>query len=165
MLHPLKKIAKKASTLFKSKPASNLLEELSDKPYDFSNKSYDEQLLLTHFFITTLPTLLRNFDKAAMYSSIEIRMPFMDWRLVCFLFSLPTESKIVKGFTKLILRDAMNGILPEKIKNRKLKIGLAAPKKQWEQRPDLSAYLKEKNCNNWKELNKSLLLGETFSAV
>ncbi len=140
----------------KNSPAFQL-DELSDRPYDFSNKPYNEQLLYNHFFIGTLPTLLRNFDKAAMYSSIEIRMPFMDWRLVCFLFSLPVESKIGKGFTKLILRDAMNGVLPEKIKNRKLKIGLAAPKKEWEKRTDLSAFMKDNNCTSWKELNLFLI--------
>jgi len=153
-----KSLLKRTSNSSDSAKSAFDLPELSDQPYDFSAKPFEDRLLYEHFFITTLPTLLRNFDKAAMYSGIEIRMPFMDWRLVCFLFSLPKESKVGNGFTKLILRDAMKGILPEKIRTRKLKIGLAAPKKDWEERPELLAYLKERNCKNWSELNKSLVL-------
>src|SRR5205823_8490494 len=50
-------------------------------------------ILYNQFHLTMLPTILRNFDKMAMQHSIEIRMPFMDWRLVTFVFSLPDESK------------------------------------------------------------------------
>jgi len=58
-------------------------------------------------------------------------MPFLDWRLVAYVFSLPLESKVGGGYTKRILRDAMVGLMPENIRTRKLKIGLNAPMVEW----------------------------------
>ncbi len=83
------------------------------------------------FHSTTLPTLLRNWDRASMRHGVEIRMPFMDWRLVTYIFSLPPESKVKNGFSKRILRDAMKGYLPENIRTRKYKIGINAPMPEW----------------------------------
>lgn len=83
------------------------------------------------FHITILPTLLRNYDRYSMASGVEIRMPFMDWRLVAFTFSLPWTSKIGGGYTKRIMRDALKDILPEKIRTRRDKIGWNAPLHEW----------------------------------
>ena len=89
------------------------------------------QSLYEIFHITILPTLLRNYDRYSMASGVEIRMPFMDWRLVCFTFSLPWTSKLGGTFTKRIARDAMKGILPEPIRTRRSKIGWNAPLHEW----------------------------------
>jgi len=109
----------------------DLVASLSDKPYDFSGKNTFDRMVYEEFFLRTLPSLLRNFDHAAMSSSIEIRMPFMDYRLVEMAFSLPYSSKIGGGYTKRILRDAMKGYMPETIRTRTFKLGLAAPTKDW----------------------------------
>ncbi|GHM99856.1 asparagine synthetase B [Cytophagales bacterium WSM2-2] len=82
-----------------------------------------------HSFI--LPTLLRNYDRYSMAAGVEVRMPFMDYRLVSYCFSLPWTSKLRNGFTKSILRDAMIGILPEKIARRKSKVGFGTPFTHW----------------------------------
>ena len=66
-----------------------------------------------------------------MQHGIEIRMPFMDYRLVTYLFSLPQSSKLGNGYTKLVLREAMKGLMPESIRTRTLKIGLSAPVTNW----------------------------------
>ena len=66
-----------------------------------------------------------------MASGVECRMPFMDYRIVEFVFSLPTESKVGGGFTKRILREAMQGILPDETRLRKRKIGFNAPIVEW----------------------------------
>lgn len=79
------------------------------------------------FHRTVLPTLLRVFDRASMAHGVEIRMPFLDWRLVTFCFALPPECKLGGGFTKRILRAAMKGVLPEEVRTRKHKIGFASP--------------------------------------
>lgn len=89
------------------------------------------KILYEQFHHTMLPTILRNFDKMAMQHSVEIRMPFMDWRLVTFMFSLSVKSKLGNGYTKRIVRDAMKGILPEQVRNRTLKLGLNAPMATW----------------------------------
>lgn len=78
-----------------------------------------------------LPTLLRNWDRASMKHGVEIRMPFMDWRLATFVFSLPDSSKVGAGYTKRIVRDAMKGFIPEDIRLRKNKIGVNAPMQEW----------------------------------
>jgi asparagine synthase (glutamine-hydrolysing) len=88
-------------------------------------------LMYNQFHSTMLPTILRNFDKISMQHGIEIRMPFMDYRLVSFVFSLPLSSKIGSGYTKKILRDAMKGLLPDEIRLRKNKMGLNAPMQTW----------------------------------
>lgn len=90
-----------------------------------------EAQLYSTFHYTVLPTILRNFDRGAMRNSIEIRMPFLDYRLVRYVFSLPMQSKLGGGFTKRILREAMKGILPEPIRTRKLKTGFNAPLQSW----------------------------------
>lgn len=87
--------------------------------------------LYKQFQYLELPYNLRDFDRAAMQNSIEIRMPLLDYRLVEYVWSLPQSSKIGNGFTKRILRDAMKGIVPKEILERKTKIGLAAPTANW----------------------------------
>jgi asparagine synthase (glutamine-hydrolysing) len=87
--------------------------------------------LYTIFHITILPTLLRNYDRYSMASGVEIRMPFLDHRLVCFTFSLPWKSKVGGTFTKRIMRDALKGIIPEPIRTRRDKIGWNAPLHEW----------------------------------
>jgi asparagine synthase (glutamine-hydrolysing) len=96
-----------------------------------ANLNLAEAELYTAFHYTVLPTILRNFDRGSMQNSIEIRMPFLDFRIVTFIFSLPMQSKIGGGFTKRILREAMKGILPEAIRTRKLKTGFNAPLQSW----------------------------------
>jgi len=71
--------------------------------------------------------ILRNFDRLSMAHGVEIRAPFLDWRLVAYAFSLPSTTKIGNGYTKYILRRAMHGILPESIRLRKDKIGFSSP--------------------------------------
>jgi asparagine synthase (glutamine-hydrolysing) len=75
---------------------------------------------------TSLPALLRYEDRNSMAHSIEARVPFLDHRLVEFLFTLPEDLKIRGVTTKFILREAMQGILPEVIRNRKDKVGFKA---------------------------------------
>lgn len=90
-----------------------------------------ERLTYQTFHLTTLPSVLRNFDRASMQSSIEVRMPFMDYRLVSYIFSLPTTSLVGNGFTKKILRDSLKDIMPSEISNRKLKLGFPVPLETW----------------------------------
>ncbi|MCW3077771.1 MAG: hypothetical protein JWO32_2380, partial [Bacteroidetes bacterium] len=87
--------------------------------------------LFNDFHYFSLPVNLRDFDRAAMQNSIEIRMPFMDYRLVNYMFSLSVQSKLGGGYTKRIIRDSMKGIVPEPIRTRKLKIGIGSPIAEW----------------------------------
>lgn len=87
--------------------------------------------LYTDFHFTHLPMVLRNFDRLSMAHGVEVRAPFMDWRLVCFSFALPSNRKIGNGYTKRILRDAMKGILPESIRTRTKKLGFPNLDEGW----------------------------------
>lgn len=75
-----------------------------------------------------LQSILHRFDKISMSSGVESRTPFLDWRLVCYSFSLPSTTKIGKSFTKLILRESMKQILPEKVRLRRDKFGFRMPR-------------------------------------
>ena len=80
----------------------------------------------------TLPDILRNFDLVGMMNSVEIRMPFIDWRQVAYTFSLPVESKIGLGYNKRILRQAMQGRMNEEILLRRFKkSGISSPVQHW----------------------------------
>jgi len=87
--------------------------------------------LYREFHQTLLPSILRNFDRCSMASGVEVRMPFMDWRLVCMSFALPADRKIGHGYTKWILRVAMQGILPDTVRLRRSKIGFNSPMIDW----------------------------------
>lgn len=104
---------------------------------------------------TILPTLLRNYDRYAMISGVEIRMPFMDHRLVSFVNSLPYTSKIGGGYTKKLIRDAIDPYLPKDVTWRKSKIGFTSPIVDWMQN-DLNEWFSD-TVNSQSFLESSLL--------
>jgi asparagine synthase (glutamine-hydrolysing) len=83
------------------------------------------------FHGTVLPTILRNFDRASMAHGIEVRMPFMDWRLVTYTMALPEASKSADGYSKMVARRAMEGRMPEAIRMGRRKLGLNSPMPEW----------------------------------
>ena len=129
---------KKSKNFIKSLIGKQELEFIRYK-LEFSDQSHHQfkrldplsQDLYELFHITTLPTLLRNYDRYSMASGVEIRMPFMDHRLVTYTFSLPWTSKVGGTYTKRIMRDALKGILSEQIRVRRDKIGWNAPLHEW----------------------------------
>ncbi|MCK1422398.1 MULTISPECIES: asparagine synthase (glutamine-hydrolyzing) [unclassified Bradyrhizobium] len=83
------------------------------------------------FHSTTLPTILRNFDRLSMAHGIEVRMPFMDWRLVTYTMALPEASKSADGMTKVVARQAMANLMPESIRIARRKVGFNSPMPEW----------------------------------
>jgi asparagine synthase (glutamine-hydrolysing) len=80
---------------------------------------------------SNLPMMLRCADRSSMAHSVESRVPFLDHRLVEFSMGLPDALKIGGGVTKRVLRDAMSGILPDRIRDRVDKIGFETPESVW----------------------------------
>lgn len=78
-----------------------------------------------------IPATVKPEDRNTMANSIESRSPMLDYRLAEFCFSLPNNYKIRDGVGKWILREAMKGILPEKVRTRRDKAGLIAPADRW----------------------------------
>ena len=79
---------------------------------------------------TSIPYQLHSEDRNSMLFSIESRLPFLDYRLVEFSLSLPDDFKMRNGFSKKILRDAIDS-LPIEIKERKDKMGFVSPDEAW----------------------------------
>jgi asparagine synthase (glutamine-hydrolysing) len=71
-----------------------------------------------------MPYTLEVLDKAAAAYNIELRFPFWDKRLVEFCLSLPPEQKIRQGWTRMIMRQGLKGILPPEIEWRSGKSNL-----------------------------------------
>lgn len=70
-------------------------------------------------------------DKMSMASSVEVRVPFLDWELAEWVaWNIPPDLKLRKGTTKHILREAMRPILPVEVLKQK-KAGFAAPIDYW----------------------------------
>ena len=80
---------------------------------------------------TNLPALLHYEDRNAMAFSIESRVPYLDVRLVEYIASLPLDQKIRNGVTKIVLRNAVKGIIPESIRCRMDKMGFVTPEEVW----------------------------------
>ncbi|WPC44596.1 asparagine synthase (glutamine-hydrolyzing) [Clostridium sp. JS66] len=64
-------------------------------------------------------TLLNRKDRMSMSNSLEVRVPFADYRLVEYAFNIPSHIKFYKDREKGILRKALKGILPDDIIYRK----------------------------------------------
>jgi asparagine synthase (glutamine-hydrolysing) len=91
--------------------------------------------LFRQSFHTSLPGLLRYADRNSMAHSREVRLPFLDRRVAEFAFSLPPDFIYRDGATKAILREAVRGIVPDLILNRRDKVGYETPQVQWLSEP------------------------------
>jgi asparagine synthase (glutamine-hydrolysing) len=80
---------------------------------------------------TNLQALLHYEDRNAMAFSIESRVPYLDYRFVEYVASLPLDRKIHRGITKIALRSAVKGIIPECIRCRMDKMGFVTPEEVW----------------------------------
>jgi asparagine synthase (glutamine-hydrolysing) len=99
------------------------------KPVKFEHDL--DNYLYQIFRFLVLPGLLHYEDRNSMAFSIETRLPFLDYQLVEYIFSLPPDQKIKDGVTKVVLRNAMKGTLPEEVRNRKDKMGFVTPEDIW----------------------------------
>ncbi|MDD1684823.1 MAG: asparagine synthase C-terminal domain-containing protein, partial [Methanoregula sp.] len=89
------------------------------------------EVLRRELLSTNLPALLHYEDRNSMAFSIESRVPYLDVRFVEYVTSLPLDRKISGGVTKKILRDAIEGIVPESIRCRMDKMGFVTPEEVW----------------------------------
>ena len=66
-----------------------------------------------------MQTLLDRKDRMSMYCGLEVRVPFCDYRIAEYLYSVPWDYKDYMGREKGLLRHAAEGLLPEKVLYRK----------------------------------------------
>lgn len=79
----------------------------------------------------SIPSLLHYEDRNSMAYAIEARVPFLDHRLVEFALGVPPDLKINGADTKLVMRRALQGVLPDAVVNRKDKLGYPTPFGAW----------------------------------
>jgi asparagine synthase (glutamine-hydrolysing) len=112
--------------------ATKFSEYLTDGWFEpFNEERFSESLLrnrmLNEMFHESVPVILHEDDLNAMYFSIENRSPYLDRALFDFCYSIPSRHLIRNGFAKAVLRDAMGGIVPERILDNHRKVGFNAP--------------------------------------
>lgn len=83
--------------------------------------------------------ILHYEDQSSMSESVEIRSPFIDYRLMEFAFSLPDDALFSGGVTKRVLREAFATRLPASILHNHRKIGFATPFERWMREPSSRA--------------------------
>ena len=66
-----------------------------------------------------MQTLLDRKDRMSMYHGLEVRVPFCDHRIAQYLYGVPWEYKDYQGREKGLLRQAVAGLLPEPVRQRK----------------------------------------------
>ena len=87
--------------------------------------------LLQDLTIYSLPALLRYEDKNSMAFSVESRLPYLDQELVEWILRLPCDAIIRDGWSRSILRRGLSGVIPEKIRKRRWKVGFTTPEMRW----------------------------------
>lgn len=95
----------------------------------FKSDDFNE-VLLTDMNLVLLSDMLVKVDMMSMANSLEIRSPFLDYKVVDFAFSLPASYKIDNSLKKKVLQDAFRPMLPPEIYNRP-KHGFEIPLLDW----------------------------------
>ena len=98
-----------------------------DTPFNsyLKNRTYQD------IFRETAPCCLRAEDRQGAAFGMEHFDPFFDYRLIEYMFRVPGTMKIRGGVTKILLREAMRGVLPEETRTRIKKTGWNAPAHVW----------------------------------
>jgi len=124
-------------TLFK-KNKSYLLDNLNsygvslnaNAEKSHNNLDYLQRILYLEQKQRLSELLLMRVDKITMAHSLEVRVPFLDYRMLEFTVGLKDSIKLKKDVSKVLLKEAVKGILPDSIIHRK-KQGFAAPVDNW----------------------------------
>lgn len=119
------------------------------------------EILLTDMQLVLPGDMLAKVDSMSMANGLEVRVPFLDYRVVDFIFSLPDDYKITRSMRKRILQDAFREELPPVLYNRPKK-GFEVPMLNWlrkELQPMLDDLLSEKMISeqgifNYSEIQK-----------
>jgi asparagine synthase (glutamine-hydrolysing) len=119
---------------------------IADVPINsIPSESCDEinQICVNQTLLTSIPALCHNEDSNSMQFSVEVRMPFLDYRIVEFALALDSEYKMRGKWQKWIMRKAFKEYLPMSIRRRRNKMGYPAPFFRWLREADEKEEFKE----------------------
>lgn len=117
---------------------------------------------------TSLPMLLHYEDRNSMAFSIESRVPFLTPAIASFVLSLPEDYLIgLDGTSKHVFRQAMRGIVPDQILDRRDKVGFPTPERDWlnAQGPFVERTLNSETAGSIGALNMNEILREWENMV
>lgn len=112
------------------------------------------------FFDEILPIVLRVVDRASSAYSVESRAPFLDYRLVQYVFSLADSDKI-DGHTKQILRDAAQPWAPPSVTDRTAKVGFSIDAPAWFSNSAVSEFIDDTFASS-AAINSEVLNGRAL---
>jgi asparagine synthase (glutamine-hydrolysing) len=106
------------------------IEEVANSAYNDTLKevprlfgeSKEEARMREMFYLNLkwfMVNLLNRKDRMSMANSLEVRVPFADYKIVEYAFNIPNNLKLLKGREKGLLRKSLEGMLPEEIIYRK----------------------------------------------
>lgn len=107
-----------------------LLKEKQSDILRYLNDNDFNEVLLTDMNLVLLSDMLVKVDLMSMANSLEVRSPFLDYKVVDFAFGLPSSYKIDDKLKKKIVQDAFRSMLPEALYNRP-KHGFEIPLLDW----------------------------------
>ena len=108
----------------------SLADTTENRSFLYSNKKLIERISDYDLKVYLNDDINTKVDNATMAFSLEARVPLMDYRIVEFARSLPTDFKYQNGVTKRILKDILYEYVPKTIFDRP-KAGFAMPLKHW----------------------------------
>ena len=129
---PAAAVSQDGTTHLRPGCASRAALELAGAPPVFDQPFPDHlrNVLYRDLAHTKLPRVLRMNDRLSMASARELRVPFLDHRIVEFAFALPGSFKVRDGATKYLLREAMVGRLPDAVRKTP-KRTVVTPQREW----------------------------------
>ena len=101
-----------------------------EKYWEGFNES-NELKYFIHYMKIGMALEFQNEYCASYNNGVDLRFPFLDYRLVDFLINVPINQKIRCGMRKAIMRDSLRELLPEEIFKRKTKLGYSTPENKW----------------------------------
>ena len=82
-----------------------------------------------HVWNVTAPSVASGFEalrRIADTADVTVRFPFYDRRLVSYALAVPDAEKLRGGWTRRVMREAMEGILPDRVRWRRTKTDFSA---------------------------------------
>jgi asparagine synthase (glutamine-hydrolysing) len=122
--------------------------------YKGTDKEIRKNKSINTFDLTTyLPgQLLTKIDRTSMMHSLEVRSPFLDYKLAEYVYNIPEQYKMDRKSGKIILKDILSEIMPEEFVHRR-KQGFGAPIHIWLKKQDIKEHIMKIILDN-ESLNK-----------